>query len=262
MFGIAEGLFLRHTGMISIPKSWQPMSDRDQIIRPKKLSDEVEDRLLALIRADDLKPGDALPSERALMARYGIGRPAIREAMQSLQHKGVIDIRHGGKPRVATPSLDGVIDQLGISMRHILTHSHSSLEHLKEARVALEVEMVRIAAERRSAGDLNDLEQLLRAQAAAKLDVPLFTQIDGQFHRRISAISGNPIFETLTHGVFSWMSAFHKEQVHKLGLEPLTLTEHRAILDGIARKDTNAAARAMREHLERANALYHQDHAQ
>jgi len=61
------------------------MSDRDQIIRPKKLSDEVEDRLLALIRADDLKPGDALPSERALMARYGIGRPAIREAMQSLQ---------------------------------------------------------------------------------------------------------------------------------------------------------------------------------
>ena len=53
------------------------MSDRDQIIRPKKLSDEVEDRLLALIRADDLKPGDALPSERALMARYGIGRPAI-----------------------------------------------------------------------------------------------------------------------------------------------------------------------------------------
>ncbi|MCV2875040.1 transcriptional regulator NanR [Rhodobacteraceae bacterium XHP0102] len=248
--------------MTSIPDSQGRMTEPNETIRPKKLSDEVEDRLLALIREDHLKPGDALPSERALMARYGIGRPAIREAMQSLQHKGVIDIRHGGKPRLATPSLDGLVDQLAISMRHILTHSQSSLEHLKEARTALEVEMVRIAAARRSADDLNDLEQLLRAQAAARHDVPLFTQIDGQFHRRISAISGNPIFETLTQGVFSWMSAFHKEQVHKLGLEPVTLAEHRAILDGIAKQDGAAAAHAMREHLERANALYHQDHAQ
>ena len=238
------------------------MTQPQDIIRRKKLSHEVEDRLLESIRKDDLKPGDALPSERALMARYGIGRPAIREAMQGLQHKGVIDIRHGGKPRLAAPSLDKLVDQLGISMRHFLTHSHSSLDHLKAARTALEVEMARIAARSRSADDIIDLERLLREQATAKGDAGLFTQIDGQFHRRISAISGNPIFEVLSQAVFSWMSVFHKDHVHKSGLESLTLSEHRAILDGIAKKDEATTARAMRDHLERANSLYHQDNAQ
>lgn len=96
------------------------------------------------------------------------------------------------------------------------------------------MEMARIAARSRSGDDVIDLERLLREQATAKGDAALFTQIDGQFHRRISAISGNPIFEVLSQAVFSWMSVFHKDHVHKSGLESLTLSEHRAILDSIA----------------------------
>lgn len=230
-------------------------------IRPRKLSDEVQERLLRMIRDARLAPGDALPSERELMARHGIGRPAIREAMQGLQRMGVIEIRHGGRPRVAAPSLDGLVDQLGTSMRHLLTHSRSSLDHLKEARVALEAELARIAARRRSAEDIADLGDLLAAQDAARADGESFLEIDGRFHRRIAAISGNPIFETLAHGIFSWMRAFHEEQVRKRGLEALTLAEHRAILDAIAAGDGDAAAGAMRDHLDRANALYHQENA-
>ena len=49
-------------------------------IQRRKLADEVRDRLLDLIRADRLAPGDALPSERTLMQRFEVGRPAVREA--------------------------------------------------------------------------------------------------------------------------------------------------------------------------------------
>ena len=216
---------------------------------------------MRLIRDDRLAPGAPLPSERELMTRYEIGRPAIREAMQSLQHMGVIEIRHGGRPRVAQPSLDGLVEQLGTSMRHLLTHSESSLDHLKEARVALESEMARIAARQRSEGDIAALRALLAEQAGARDDSESFTEIDGRFHRRIAAISRNPIFETLSHGVFTWMRAFHVEQVRQRGLEALTLDEHGAILDAIARGDEAAAVQAMRDHLERANALYRQGNA-
>lgn len=238
--------------MMSVPES----------IRPRKLSDEVQHRLLTLIRENGLAPGDHLPSERELMSRYDVGRPAIREAMQSLQHMGVIDIRHGERPRVAAPSLDGLVDQLGTSMQHLLKHSDTSLDHLKEARVALEAEMARIAAQRRTEADLAALRDILDRQAKARNDPEAFLECDGQFHRQIAAISRNPIFETISHGVFTWMRAFHVEQVRKRGLEALTLAEHRAILTAIESGDSASAAQCMRAHLERANALYHQENAQ
>lgn len=51
-------------------------------IKRRKLSDEVQDRLLAIIPGGDLEPGDFLPSERELMTDFEVGRRAIREAMQ------------------------------------------------------------------------------------------------------------------------------------------------------------------------------------
>ena len=49
----------------------------EPIIR-RKLSDEVFDRLENMITSGELTPGDEMPSERVLMERFGVGRPAIR----------------------------------------------------------------------------------------------------------------------------------------------------------------------------------------
>lgn len=235
------------------------MSSPDTI-RPVKLGQEVQNRLLALIRDGGLCPGDALPSERELMARYGVGRPAIREAMQGLEHMGLVTIRHGERPRVAQPSMAGLIERMGTTMRHMLTHDAAALTHMKEARVLLDCDMARIAATRRTGADLADLTALLDRQSAAT-DPEDFTTLDGAFHRRIAAISGNPIFAVLCAEVFDWMRIFHVDYVRKPGLEALTLAEHRAILAAIAASDPDAAAAAMHGHLTRANALYHQGNA-
>ncbi|MEX2201554.1 MAG: GntR family transcriptional regulator [Dongiaceae bacterium] len=123
-------------------------------IRKRKLSDDVQARLIALVQSDSLRPGDVLPSERELMTSFAVGRPAIREAMQSLQRMGLIEIRHGERARVAEPSVGRMIEQMSETVRHMLYHSPASLEHLKEARSTFEMEMARIAARRRSASDL------------------------------------------------------------------------------------------------------------
>ena len=236
------------------------MSTKADPIRRRKLSDDVQERLLDLIRSQGLEPGANLPSERQLMAEYQVGRPAIREAMQSLQRMGLIEIKHGERPRVGQPSMDALIDQTSESMRHLLTHSASTMQHLKEARALFEGQMARIAAERRSVDDIRALHEIVDDQEALRADPESFLDGDGRFHRRIAAISGNPLFAAVSHAMFKWLALFHIDLVRARGMEQLTLDEHRSIVVAIEAADPDAAQQKMVTHLNRANALYHQDH--
>jgi len=229
-------------------------------IRRRKLSDEVEERILATIQEGALKPGNVLPSERELMSRYGVGRPAIREAMQNLQRMGLVAIRHGERPRVAEPSMDTMVKQMAQSMRHLLTHSKTSMEHLKEARVTFETQMAMIAAGKRTDADLERLEGILAEQGQLRGDSRRFLACDGEFHRAIASFSGNPIFESLSHALFNWLAHFHVEMVRKRGVEQLTLDEHLAIFNAIKDRDSVLAGAQMADHLNRANSLYQQNH--
>ncbi|MFC3135746.1 transcriptional regulator NanR [Microbaculum marinum] len=229
--------------------------------RRLKLADQVQEQLLALIRSGEFAPGDPLPSERELMQAFGVGRPAVREGMQALQGMGLLEIRHGGRARVAEPSIGRMVDQMGETMRHLLTHSPASMEHLKEARATFEMEMARNAARKRSDSDLARLVRVVEIQEEARTDAQRFLEFDGQFHREVAAISGNPIFAALSDAIFGWLAHFHIDLVRVPGREQLTLDEHRQIIAAIEARDAEQAARAMLDHLNRANGLYHRSHS-
>jgi DNA-binding FadR family transcriptional regulator len=191
---------------------------------------------------------------------YEVGRPAIREAMQDLQRLGLLDIRHGRRARVAAPSISRVVEEIGETMRHVLSSSAATLEHFKEARFIFEVEMVRIAARRHTASDIARLRALLDTQREASGDLEKFVARDGAFHREIAAISGNPIFPALMEAMFKWLAASYRGAVSVPGLEKLTLQEHSQILEGIVSGNPENAARHMADHLNRANELYRTAH--
>lgn len=222
----------------------------------RRLSDSIADRLLEKIRMRRLKPGDLLPSERQLMRDFEVGRPAVREAMQQLEHAGLVEIRHGGRARVAEPSLGQIVERLEATILHLLTHSSSNLENLKDARVLFEAGMVRVAARKRSARDIERLRAVLAAQNDAREDRRRFVALDGEFHREIAAISGNPIFIVVSEAIFTWLADFYLGAVSVPGLERLTLEEHEGIFAAIESGDADAAATRMTLHLERANELY------
>ena len=140
----------------------------------------------------------------------------------------------------------------------MLSNAPATLEHLKEARAVFEMEMARIAASVRTQADIDRLSRLLEKQEKARRDPPLFVEMDGAFHREISAIGGNPIFVAISESVFRWLSEFHVDLVRFPGLEELTIKEHTAILNAIIEKNPDNAAKAMGDHLFRANKLYRQ----
>jgi DNA-binding FadR family transcriptional regulator len=233
------------------------MAAKTPLVRPK-LAELVQDRLLAIMRAENLRPGDLLPSERELMQTYDVGRPSIREAMQNLKRMGLIEINHGERPRVAAPSFAGMVDNMTETMHHVLVNSPATLDHLKEARATFEMDMAEIAARKRTPADVADLREILAEQERMRLVSSAFLAADGRFHHRIAMISGNPIFASLSEALFAWLAQFHFDLVRHPGLEQLTLTEHRQILDAIERGDPEAAAKLTGDHLNRANSLYHQ----
>ncbi len=233
------------------------MSKRDSDPIPRrKLYQEVVDRLTARISEGVYAPGDKLPSERELMSLFGVGRPAIREAMQSLERMGLISISHGERANVKAPDARAVIDQVAGTVRHMLITSEQSLDHLKEARLFFEIGIVRIAAESATDEDIARLRERLDDHLASLNDLTRFLEMDKLFHREIAAISRNPIYAAVSQAIFEWLEEFHVELVRVPGAEQITLKEHGAIFKAIAARDPDRAAKAMEQHLKRANKVY------
>ena len=220
----------------------------------RKLHQEVLDRLLVRIRAGEFPPGAQLPSERELMDAYGVGRPSIREALQQLERAGIIGISHGERARVLLPTAQGIVGQMAESARYLLSVDADALDHLKEARILLESGIARLAAQRADAAGIALLRQRLDEHRAAGLDD--FLSRDIAFHRQIAVMSGNPVFPAAVEAMLGWLGASYVTLLRAPGAERLTLAEHQRIHDAIAAGDGEAAARAMTDHLSRANALY------
>lgn len=227
----------------------------DRIVR-RKLSDEVFARLRLLIENGELKAGDDMPSERELMERFGVGRPAIREAMQALAGKGLVEISHGERAKVLQLTAESIFRQVDLPAKLMLSGSSDSLEHLKSARIFFERGMVREAAAKATAGDIAELHALLARQTENIGDSELFIDADMAFHRKIAEISGNPIFAAVSGAMLGWLKSYHTEMLIWTGRENFTLAEHEEIIRAIEKGDADLAEKAMIKHLERSRALY------
>lgn len=227
----------------------------DRIVR-RKLSDEVMERLLRLMSEGNLKPGDAMPSERELMDRFGVGRPAIREAMQSMSNMGLVSISHGERARVKELTAQSIMRQVDQSAHLMLSRSTSSLEHLKQARLFFERGMVREAAARASPQDIAALRATVAEQRQLLGKSEDFMAADMRLHTQIAAITGNPIFVSVSEAMLGWLKAYHTDLLFWSGKETHTLAEHTEIIDAIEKGDADAAEDALARHLKRSSILY------
>ena len=227
----------------------------EQIVR-RKLSDEVFARLKAMITSGELQPGDEMPSERELMERFGVGRPAIREAMQALAGMGLVAISHGERAKVLELTAQSIFRQMDMTAKMMLAKSSDSLEHLKSARIFFERGMAREAAVKGDANDIAGLHEILDRQRASLGDAEAFIAADMEFHTRIARISRNPIYVAVSDAMLAWLKEYHTEMLIWTGKEKFTLAEHEEIITCLEAGDPDAAEQAVLKHLERSRALY------
>lgn len=238
-----------------MPPIDEPPPTDEPIVR-RKLSDEVLDRLKRMITSGELRAGDAMPSERALMERFGVGRPAIREAMQALGNMGLLAISQGERAKVRRLTARSLVHQVDLAAQVMLSVSPDLLDHLREARRFFERGMVREAALRAAPGDVAHLAETLHRQRDSLGDADAFIFHDTRFHTGIAAISRNPIFEAVSEAMMAWLKKYRTEMLLWAGREDLTLAEHEEIIRHITAHDPDAAEKAMVGHLDRSNRFF------
>ncbi|MGA2513975.1 MAG: FadR/GntR family transcriptional regulator [Candidatus Limnocylindrales bacterium] len=218
----------------------------ERVPRAMSLADEVAARILRVILAGHLKPGDRLPSERELGAQFGVSRTVVREAIRSLAGRGIVNVVSGRGLAVARVDGDALREPMNLYLRGSPGVDYPKVH---EIRRLLEVEVACLAAERATDGDLLSLEESCLVLLSAK-GIEELSQADVEFHRRLSMATHNELFLVLLDAIADPLLAVRRSTFGRPGRIERTYSSHRAILDRLVAHDGAGARVAMRDHLD------------
>lgn len=221
-----------------------------------RLRDQAAQALTQMVLEGGYAPGDVLPSEAQLGEMLGVSRIVVREAMQWLQARGLVDVVQGKGIVVREPNTSCATASLKLLIKRKMT----TWLDLWEARWCVEPDIAAIAAERAEAARLQALQQIV-AEMGELMNRPLeFAQADRRFHCLLAEATGNIILHSL---VVAGADLLY-ESMAETGDAPSadSLAEHARIVAALQARDPVAARQAMRDHLQRARlsllALLHQ----
>jgi GntR family transcriptional regulator, sialic acid-inducible nan operon repressor len=216
----------------------------------RKRYEEIAEHLELLIFSGRLSVGDKIASERELMLRFGVGRSTVREALFTLQRKGLLSARAGAAARITTPTPQTLVSDLSGAARHLLSQP-GGVRHLQHARRLFEVGLAREVALYASDDDLAALSEALEAnrRAAEAVDQAAFAHTDLMFHYTLAMIAHNPIYTSFNHAMNQWLAEQRSVSARSGVSRNDVYLEHRAIHDAILRRNASGAQEAMDAHL-------------
>ena len=229
----------------------------DRRIRPKRLYEQVAERLEEEILRGDYPAGGHLPSERDLMRAFGVGRPAVREALFHLAKMGLIEVRSGERALVTRPTAKVVFASIAGAARVMLSEP-GGVRNFQQAREFLEAGLARYAAESATEDDLCELKSALEANRLTIGDNERFQVTDIAFHYALAVIPRNPIFTALHAAFAEWLARQRQITLSVGGQNEIAYRAHQAIYEAIARRDADTAEQMMRNHLQQVAKSYWQ----
>ena len=230
-------------------------------VKRRKIHEDVASQIEEAIISGSLAEGDNLPSERDLMESFGVGRPAVREALLLLERMGLVQLTTGGRARIIRPTVSVLVNQLAGTAKHFLA-SPGGEESFQDARRLFEAAIARNAAEIASDADIEQLRNALEANRATLDDMAAFERTDVAFHFALASIGDNPVFAALHGGIAGWLSMQRHISLRVEGAAARAFKSHERIFDAVANHRPEDAWRAMDEHLRDVMQLYRRSNVQ
>jgi GntR family transcriptional repressor for pyruvate dehydrogenase complex len=228
------------------PPTFEPVERR-------KVYELIAEQLVAQIATRRLAPGDVLPPERELTQRYGAGRSSVREALRMLESKGLIESLGNGSFAVAD-----FRNPLNTSLELLVTLDEASMHEIYELRRILEGEAAALAAERRAASDLAEMDAAIAEMAEGLAgQAEVYIDADLRFHLAVAKASGNRLVLHSMHAVRDLVRRALLSVYFIPGSPERSLEQHRRIRSAIEAGDAHRAREEMRAHLMRVEADVH-----
>jgi GntR family transcriptional repressor for pyruvate dehydrogenase complex len=247
---------LRRVKRLAASRSRARDSGRIGPIRKTRVAEEVADRIRVLILDGTFPAGHALPAERALAEWFGVSRGSIRDAFRTLETIGLLVTRHG--QGTFPQELD--VDRLVAPLASVLSYRHDLQDELLDVRRMFEPAVARVAAIRLTDADLADLQRIVDAQRR-KLKAGRSALVeDTAFHATLARATRNRVVVSIMATLNDLLVESRKRTLKQKGRPRRSIAGHEAVVAALRQRDADAAAGAMRAHIDQIADLLQTTH--
>lgn len=218
-------------------------------VQRKNLYEDISNQIINLISEGNWKVGEKIPGEIELSRLFEVSRNSIRESLKALELIGILHARSGKGTTVAESAIER-INKIKLSS---MPDTKSSLVEIMEARLIMEPGIVQIATQKATEEDFILLKNILDNCETAFNAKDYDFEMGFSFHEKIFEISGNSILVNIVHNLKEKQvnvrrKIFLKTLDTKVLMEELA--EHKSILKLMKDRNADAAATAMKHHIE------------
>jgi len=218
-------------------------------IKPRRVSEEIVNQLKDMIFEGKLMPGEKLPPERELAKTLNVSRVSLREALNTLQGMGLLEIQQGNRTFVRPITTLSIHDPLAAFSKN----DPSNILKLLEIRKYLEIGTASLAAERATSDEIQQLDKLLKEMEEDLKRNRLGAKSDFDFHSAIARATHNEAYLHIMQTVYDLLQEplriaygdiFRKKDERKK-----LLLQHQNMFNAIRDHDPDRASKEALVHL-------------
>lgn len=218
-------------------------------IGKRTVKDQISDKIAYMIHSGLLQPGDELPSERELASTLSVSRETVRSAIGVLQAKHMVEVSQGARTRI----LGTGPFKLYESVSTLGDLKNRSIEEVSEARTAVEVQVIRLAAQRINKQQLKRLDDLVAEQGSMLKDPVRFQISDQEFHHTLYRACGNNLLADVVSDFYGYALEYRRRVLRREGAISRSVSEHRNIVEALKKRQPELAVQAMQQHLDQVH---------
>ncbi len=209
------------------------------------LSEKVAEDIRTMIVEKNLAPGEKLPNELELSEWINVSRSTVREAIKILVSTNVLEVRRG-RGTFVTDNPGVPNDPLGL---HFMEEDNLLL-HFFEMRLILEPQMIRLAVERGTEKDIEEIK-IAYEEVCQKIKTGKnHTNADIRFHNSIAQATHNPIMNRIIPIINNGIKGGYATTKDNPETSEVVLGDHQKIMDALNERDGEKAYQAMKHHIQ------------